>query len=149
MNRLALPGMRVVQFGFDSSHKSTHLPHNYPKNCVAYVGTHDNNTLLGWLWEASTEEREFALRYCGFDGEDWGEGGYKSKSCRSIIEAVWRSAADTVIISLQDMCGFGNDARMNIPGVDKMNWRYRADENTINSIDAAYFCEINDIFDRK
>ena len=76
------PGMRVIQFGFDPMGDSTHLPHNYPKNSVAYVGTHDNNTILGWLWDASPDERAFALRYCCYGGSNWGDGGPYSGSCR-------------------------------------------------------------------
>ncbi len=142
------PGMRVVQFGFDPDGDSTHLPHNYPKNTVAYVGTHDNNTLLGWLWEASEQERRFALDYCGFDGNDWGEGGYYSRSCRRIIETVWKSAANLSVISFQDMCGFGSDARMNIPGIAEKNWRFRTTRETISAMDAAYYAHINRLFRR-
>ena len=87
----------------------------YAPNSINYVGTHDNNTILGWLWEADESERAFALDYCHFKGDNWGEGGYCSASCRSIIEAVWQSASNIAIIALQDMCGFGSDARMNIP----------------------------------
>ena len=143
-----LPGMRVIQFGFEPGADSSHLPHNYPHNCVAYVGTHDNNTLLGWLWEAKPEERAFALRYCGYAGNDWGQGGYESPSCRAIIEAVWRSAADTAVISIQDMCGFGADTRMNIPGSESGNWRFRIGEDNLDKLDAAYFQEINALYSR-
>ena len=115
---------------------------------MAYVGTHDNNTLLGWLWEASPEERAFALRYCGFSGDDWSQGGYNSPSCRAIIEAVWRSAADTAIISIQDMCGFGSDTRMNVPGSDANHWRFRIGKNNLEELDADYFAEINALFSR-
>lgn len=111
------PGMKVVQFGFDPNSDSSHMPHNATQNSINYVGTHDNNTLLGWLWEASEQERKFALDYAGFEGDNWGEGGYHSPSCRKIIECVWRSSSNVAIIAFQDMCGFGADARMNIPGV--------------------------------
>ncbi len=142
------PGMRVIQFGFDPNGDSTHLPHNYPRNTVAYVGTHDNNTLLGWLWEAQEHERRFALDYCGFDGHDWGEGGYYSRSCRRITETVWRSAAALSVIAFQDMCGFGSDARMNIPGVAEKNWCFRTTQETIDNMDHAYFAHINRLFRR-
>lgn len=142
------PGMKVIQFGFAPGDDSSHLPHNYEKNCVAYAGTHDNNTLLGWLWDASPEEREFALRYCSFSGDNWGEGGYHSPSCRSIIETLWKSSANTVIIALQDMCGFGKDARMNIPGIPKENWRYRASTEVLEDVDMEYFQHINRIYRR-
>ncbi len=142
------PGMKVVQFGFDPGSDSSHMPHNAQKNSVNYVGTHDNNTLLGWLWEASEEERRFALDYVGFEGDNWGDGGYYSKSCRKIIETVWRSASNTAVIAFQDMCGFGSDARMNIPGVPEKNWRFRTTAETINNIDKAYFRKINSLYRR-
>jgi len=140
--------MRVVQFGFDGDRFNNHLPHNYPVNCVAYLGTHDNTTLLGWLWDISEEERKYVLRYCGYRGDNWQEGGYWSESCRAVTEAVWKSPARLTVIALQDMCGFGNDTRMNIPGVGENNWRYRATEETIEKIDVAYFAEINRVFGR-
>lgn len=142
------PGMKVVQFGFDPNSDSSHLPHNAPKNSVNYVGTHDNNTILGWLWEASEAERRFALDYIGFEGDNWGEGGYYSKSCRKVIETVWRSSSNTAIVAFQDMCGFGSDARMNVPGVADKNWRFRTTAETIDNVDTAYFKHINSIFRR-
>lgn len=142
------PGMKVVQFGFDPNSDSSHLPHNAPKNSVNYVGTHDNNTILGWLWEASEAERRFALDYIGFEGDNWGEGGYYSKSCRKVIETVWRSSSNTAIVAFQDMCGFGSDARMNVPGIADKNWRFRTTAETIDNMDTAYFKHINSIFRR-
>lgn len=142
------PGMKVVQFGFDPNGDSSHLPHNAEKNSINYVGTHDNNTILGWLWEASEDERKFALDYCHFGGDNWGEGGYYSRSCRAVTEAVWQSASNVAIIALQDMCGFGADARMNIPGVPDKNWRFRTTTDTINSIDTDYFKRINVLYRR-
>lgn len=148
LNDTGFPGMNVVQFGFDPNSDSSHLPHNSVKNSVSYVGTHDNNTILGWLWEASEAERSFALDYIGFDGDNWGEGGYYSKSCRKVIEAVWRSSSNTAIVAFQDMCGFGSDARMNVPGVADKNWRFRTTAETIDNVDTAYFRHINSIFKR-
>jgi len=141
------PGMRVIQFGFDGG-DSTHLPHNYGKNTVAYVGTHDNNTLLGWLWEASPEERSYALEYCGADKDGWERGGKDAPACRRIIETVWRSASDTAIISYQDMCGYGSDTRMNIPGVAKDNWRYRTTVAAMNEMDSGYYKWLNKTYKR-
>lgn len=142
------PGMRVIQFGFDPMGDSTHLPHNYPKNSVAYVGTHDNNTILGWLWDAKADERAYALRYCCFGGNNWGNGGPYSGSCRAVIETVWKSAADTAIIAVQDMVGYGKDARMNIPGTSEENWSFRMSREGLDSIDKNYYREINHIYRR-
>ena len=142
------PGMKVVQFGFEPGADSSHLPHNAVRNSVNYVGTHDNNTILGWLWEADEESRSFALDYIGFEDENWGDGGYYSKSCRKVIEAVWKSSSNTAVVAFQDMCGFGSDARMNIPSVPEKNWRYRTDTDTINRLDAEYFKKINTLYRR-
>ena len=142
------PGMKVVQFGFDPNGDSSHLPHNAEKNSINYVGTHDNNTILGWLYEASESERKFALDYCHFNGSNWGDGGYYSGSCRSVIEAVWQSASNVAILAFQDMCGFGSDARMNIPGVPDKNWRFRTTRETIDNIDTEYFKKINQLYRR-
>lgn len=148
LEQTGFPGMKVIQFGFDPAGDSSHLPHNYPFHCVAYAGTHDNNTLLGWLWDATEDERQFAMDYCGFCGDHWGDGGFHSASCRAITETLWRSSANTVIIALQDLCGFGKDARMNIPGVPELNWRYRTTEETLAQIDTAYYQKINRLYRR-
>lgn len=142
------PGMKVVQFGFDPNGDSSHMPHNAVKNSINYIGTHDNNTILGWLWEASESERKFALNYCRFSGDNWGDGGYQSRSCRAVIETVWQSASNIAIIAFQDMCGFGSDARMNIPGVPEKNWRFRTTRETIDSVDTEYFKHINSLYRR-
>ncbi len=144
----AFPGMKVVQFGFDPDGDSLHLPHNAQFNSVNYVGTHDNNTILGWLWEADNRQRSFALDYIGFEGNNWGDGGYYSNSCRKVIESVWKSASNTAIVAFQDMCGFGSDARMNIPSVPEKNWRFRTTAETINSLDTEYFKKINSLYRR-
>jgi len=143
-----LPGMRVVQFGFAPGENSEHLPHNYVRNTVAYIGTHDNNTLLGWLWEATPEERKFALDYCSADEQGWEQGGRKAPACRKIIKAVWRSVADTAVISLQDMCGYGSDTRMNIPGEPEGNWLFRTTREALDDIDEDYYKKLNSIYNR-
>ncbi len=143
-----IPGMAVMQFAFDPDGDSSYLPHNLNKNTVSYIGTHDNNTILGWLWEADERERQFALDYCGFKGSDWGQGGYRSESCRAVTETVWKSCANTAIIAFQDMCGFGSDARMNTPGTRRANWLFRTTTDTVNSVDSAYFRHINQLYRR-
>ena len=88
------------------------------------------------------------LDYCGFKDWNWGEGGFYSRSVRAVIETVWRSPAALAIVPVQDMCGFGSDARMNIPGVPEKNWRFRTTKDTINSMDSEYFRRINELFRR-
>ena len=144
-----LPGMRVMQFAFIGDRDSIHLPHNYEKNVIAYTGTHDNNTILGWLWEASPENRKTALNYCNFTGKDWGMGGYYSESCRSVIRTLWQSPAQLTIVPIQDLCGFGSDTKMNQPGVANGNWAFRITEEALSQIDRKWIESINDIYRRK
>ena len=139
------PGMRVMQFGFIGSGESTHLPHNYINNSAAYTGTHDNNTLLGWLWELTPEKRERALRYCGFLGDNWKEGG---TAVRAVIRTLYQSSAGLIILPVQDLCGFGRDTRINTPGIAGDNWAYRITADQIAEIDASWFKEMNRLYER-
>ncbi len=143
-----LPGMRVMQFAFLGDTNSIHLPHNYDRNTIAYTGTHDNNTILGWLWEASEENRKTALEYCNFTGDDWGKGGYYSESCRSIIRNLWQSVAELTIVPIQDLCGFGSDTKMNQPGRAKGNWAFRITKESLSQIDKDWIKNLNNIYRR-
>ncbi|MBO7254121.1 MAG: 4-alpha-glucanotransferase [Clostridia bacterium] len=144
----AFPGMKIAQFGVWASDDSEHCPHNYPENCVAYTGTHDNDTLLGSIFAMDDEGRERALRYCSAEGVNWYEGGYYAPACRKIIETLWRSNARVTILPFQDLCGFGSDTRMNIPGTSEGNWVYRTTEETIRNVDIGYYKKINETFRR-
>jgi len=142
------PGMRIMQFGFIEEADNVHLPHNYPKNSFCYTGTHDNNTILGWLWEATPEQRKWALDYCGFKGDNWAEGGWHSQSCRAMINALWQSPSNVVIVPVQDLCGFGTDTKMNIPGVPNGNWAFRLSREHLNAIDKAWLSNLNAVYKR-
>ena len=135
------PGMRVFQFGFLSDADSPHKPHNYPANCISYTGTHDNNTLLGYLWELDDETRRKMLEYCGHSGQ-WQTG------CESIIRTMFASHSDTVILPIQDLLGFGSDTRLNVPGTPTGNWSYRVTEQQLNSIDNERFYRLNAMYSR-
>lgn len=140
------PGMKVMQFayyGWDSAH----LPYKYTENYVAYTGTHDNDTMLGWLWAAQPEERRQLLEYCRFAG-DWGAGGEQSPVLRAIIETLWQTPARMAILPVQDMCGYGTDTRMNQPGRAQGNWGFRMTEQALQKIDTAYFRQINERYGR-
>lgn len=137
-----LYGMRVFQFGFDGNKENRHLTENYIKNSIAYTGTHDNNTLLGWIWEMDDSTRRLALDYLDFSG-DWGKGGKDNTICKSIIEKVWMSEADIAIVPIQDLLGFGSDTRMNTPGTVKNNWQYRITAENLDEIDTDFFRELN------
>ena len=136
------PGMRVLQFAFLGENNSPHLPHNYIENCVAYTGTHDNNTLLGYMWEANDETRRRVIDYCGYMGEDW------NKSYDNIIKAMLASHAGLVMIPIQDILNFGADTRMNIPGSADGNWRYRITKEQLDSIDRRKYRYYNDLYAR-
>lgn len=148
LDQVGYPGMRVMQFAFDPNGDSLHLPHHYPPNCIAYTGTHDNNTLLGWIWEATPPEREFAMKYCNFTAANWSEGGKQAPVCRAFMRTLWQSAADLVIVPIQDLLGFGSDTRINIPGVAEGNWRYRFTEENYQDIDGDFVRELNRIYRR-
>lgn len=113
---LELPGMRVLQFAFGGDDpENPHLPRNYVHNAVAYTGTHDNDTVLGWYADADRDARSAVNAEVGTGGEmHW-----------RMIEAVLRSSAGWAIVPLQDVLGLGGQARMNTPGVAEGNWAWR------------------------
>lgn len=111
------PGMKVLQFAFDSREKSDYLPYRYGRNCVVYTGTHDNTTTEDWQHSAPPEDAAYARRYLGVEGED----GF---TC-GMIRAALGSVADTCIIPMQDYLRLGAEARMNVPGTVGGNWRWR------------------------
>lgn len=141
------PGMGVMQFAFISPDDNTHLPHNYTKNTVAYTGTHDNNTILGWLWESDEGSRKYALDYCNFSG-DWGHGGADSPVIRSILRTLWQSAAILTIVPVQDLVGFGGDTRMNKPGVAEGNWNFRITQEALDSINTDFIRSLTGLYRR-
>ncbi len=111
------PGMKVLEFAFDSREPSDYLPHNYERNCVCYVGTHDNETLEQWFHAAAPEDVAYAGRYLGLndaEGRCWG-----------VIRGGMSSVADLFVVQMQDLLGLGAEARMNVPGVPLGNWRWR------------------------
>lgn len=138
-----LPGMRVLQFGFaDRDSDKRHLPHNYPSHCVAYTGTHDNNTLLGYVWQLDAKTRERLFRYCGYEGENWHDG------CRAVRRTLMGSAASLVIFPLQDLLLFGADTRLNTPGTKWGNWGYRVTKEQLASLSSEEWLYYNRLYDR-
>ena len=136
------PGMRVFQFAFDGE-DDLHRPHAYPENCVAYSGTHDNNTLLGYLWEMDMAKKREMLEYIGADPNNW-EG-----AVLPIIKAIMRSHAAITIFPMQDLLGYGKDTRMNTPGKASGNWAIRLTKAQLDSLDTKYFCHLNELYNRK
>lgn len=109
------PGMKVLEFAFDPREESNYLPYTYDKNSVVYVGTHDNNTILGWLDELDKDTTEFCKKF--LDTED--EVVWK------LIKCALASVSDTAVIQMQDYLELGSEARMNVPSVLGGNWQWR------------------------
>ena len=136
------PGMRVVQFAFLGDENSPHLPHNYTRNCVAYSGTHDNNTLLGYVWEASDEERAKVYAYTGHDSCDI------HTSYDPILRTMLASHAGLVMMPVQDLLLYGSDTRLNKPGVMFGNWGYRLTKDQMPRINTDKFVRWNRLYGR-
>ena len=114
------PGMKILEFAFDSSEANDYIPYNYSKNCIVYTGTHDNDTVVGWFKQASEADRRQVLEYINRDAKDihW-----------SFVRLAWSSVANTAIVPMQDLLGLDSDARMNLPGTTGGNWKWRAKES--------------------
>jgi 4-alpha-glucanotransferase len=143
-DRWGFPGMRVLQFGFgDPSPRNPHWPYNFIPNCVAYTGTHDNNTTAGWFSDntdaASSAEKEAALHCMGSNGTNavWG-----------FIRLLLSSNANTAIVPMQDVLELGSEARMNLPSTIENNWRWRMREDQPTRDLAARLREMNQIYGR-
>jgi len=131
-----LPGMKILQFGFVSP-KDPFLPHNYTSNCVAYTGTHDNDTVRGWYATAPEHERDYARRYLKTDGGDisW-----------DMIRAVWSSVAVYAVTPMQDALSLGGEARMNFPSRLGGNWEWRLSEGDLSESLAGRLRETNHLY---
>ncbi|MCL2162873.1 MAG: 4-alpha-glucanotransferase [Oscillospiraceae bacterium] len=139
--KVGYPGMRVMQFGFESKKDAAHITRNYVENCVAYTGTHDNDTILGWYRSVSPEVRKLSLEYCKCAVPDGEEG--ELEMCMSWIETLWNSKAALTIVPIQDLCGLGSEARMNTPGTVNGNWSFRVTNELLERIDKNRIKELN------
>lgn len=137
-----LPGMRVLQFGFLGDENSPHLPHNYKNLCVAYTGTHDNNTLLGYIRELDECQRKNLFNYCGYQGGDIEE------CYESIFKMMFESSAGILIIPLQDLLLYGSDSRINTPGKAEGNWSFRITKEELKKVDRQKLLKFNYIYGR-
>ncbi len=135
------PGMRVLQFAFLGDEGSPHLPHNYDNNCVAYTGTHDNNTLLGYVWDQDDQTRRRLMKYCGYEG-DW-------DACyNAVLRTMFASHAGLLMLPVQDLLLFGSDTRINTPGRSEGNWSYRITREQLRALDPKKFAEWNQLYGR-
>src|SRR4029077_15587697 len=150
--QFGFPGMAILQFAFGNDPQGPSFPpHNYVRNLVAYTGTHDNDTTLGWWNSEGTmdsirtsedvlKEHVFARTYLGYADDEpinW-----------AMIRAVLASIADTAIIPLQDVLGLGTEARMNLPGTSRGNWCWRFPTGVLSSELAKRLRELNEAYDR-
>ena len=136
------PGMSVFQFGFDGNFKNPHLIHNFKENLVAYTGTHDNNTLLGFMWELDDKTRRDALSYIGFVSDNF------DKSYDTIIRLMLMSRANLVVFPIQDLLGYGSDTRLNTPGKAEGNWSYRITREQLMGLNRERFLNLNRQYSR-
>ena len=144
-----LPGMRVLAFAF-SDGAEAYLPHRFNRRCVVYTGTHDNDTMCGFLSAAErchdahereqlARQRDRALAYAGSDGKEphW-----------DLIRSALASVADTAIFPIQDVLGQGTEARMNVPGTADGNWGYRLRGELLTSAVAAKLSRLTQTYER-
>ena len=137
--KYGLPGMKILQFGFDGDANDHFLPSNYVPNFVAYTGTHDNETITGWFANASQKSRTFAMKYLCSNGEHF---------AWDAIRAVWQSVAVYSIAPLQDFLELGNEARMNFPGRMFGNWSFRYINSDLTPDLAFRILDLNRIYNR-
>lgn len=135
---LGLPGMKILQFAF-SDPLNKFLPHAYPENCIAYTGTHDNDTSIGWYRSTPEKEADFCRRYLARSGED---------IAGDMMRAVWSSVAVYALCPLQDLLRLGTEARMNFPGRLGGNWSWRFDAAQLTAEVASQLTEMNFLYAR-
>jgi len=144
---LGFPGMRVLEFAFDANESGTafnpdngFLPHNYIERTVVYTGTHDNDTLAGWLDKATTGERRYIETYLGQVPTD---------PVRALVREAWRSVAAWAVAPMQDILGLGSGARMNTPSTLGGNWAWRMAEGAFSKEVAADLALMSKLYSRR
>jgi 4-alpha-glucanotransferase len=139
--KFGYPGMKIVQFGFSNGPGDLFLPHNFSRDCVAYTGTHDNDTVRGWYEVTSTDhERHYVRKYLGTNCSDisW-----------DLIRITWASTAHTAITTVQDLLSLGHEKRMNTPStVNSENWSWRLLPAALNEDISKKLRELTEIFGR-
>ncbi len=134
-----LPGMKILQFAYSDDTTNENLPHNYTSNFIVYTGTHDNDTSLGWFKSIDKKERRFLHKYVDGSGKQFVE---------NFIEEVWKSAAHTAIIPMQDVLGLDATARMNTPGIASGNWDWRFTWSQIRTNHKVFLKKITEKYNR-
>jgi 4-alpha-glucanotransferase len=153
-DRAGLPGMKVLHFAFDGDPAHEYLPHNYSSDSVVYLGTHDNDTTLGWFRSRGERERAFVLRYLGLDGESCASTSDADLTDRGVdivgrlMRTALASVADTAVVTVQDLLGLGGEARMNTPGTSSNNWQWRFEAGALNEALAHELGEMTVVYGR-
>ncbi len=134
-----LPGMAVLQFAFDSDSGNLYLPHNLTTDRVLYTGTHDNDTLAGWLAAMPAEKRAYCSRYLRLGEENplW-----------DALGAAWGSVSQLVVAQMQDFLALGSESRMNTPSTVGDNWQWRVEPGWINPTLAEYIAQLGRLYGR-
>ena len=134
------PGMKVLQFAFDSREESDYLPHNYEKNCVVYTGTHDNDTTAGWFTSAGRKDVQLAKKYLNVRRNQDGAWAF--------IRAAFASVADLAVVPMQDFLNLGSEARINTPSTLGGNWLWRMKEGAANEELAGKIRDLTELYCR-
>jgi 4-alpha-glucanotransferase len=134
------PGMKVLEFAFDSNDTSDYLPHSYVNNCVCYAGTHDNETIVGWLEQAKKEDLQKAVDYLGLHQSE----GYVF----GMIRGGMSSVADLFVTQMQDYLELGSEARINVPGRLGGNWQWRMLPDALTEELAVRIATLTKLYDR-
>ena len=139
-DKYAFPGMKIIQFAFDSDSTNSFLPHNYPQNSVAYSGTHDNDTSIGWYNTAPEKEKHNVRVYTRTDGHtiNW-----------EFIRLGMLSVSDQAIFPLQDFMNLDGSHRMNFPGTSSGNWLWRYTTEMLNHVDEHHISSLIELGNRK
>lgn len=140
VKKTGYPGMKILQFAFDSREENDYLPHNYPTNCVVYTGTHDNDTVLGWIKAMKRKDLAYARKYLGITRN--------AEMCKSLIRAALASVADTAVIPMQDYLELGGEARMNTPSTLGGNWEWRMEKDACTEELGAHMLDLAQLYGR-
>ena len=140
-NNTGFPGMKILEFAFDGPSNNPFLPHNYEKNFIAYTGTHDNDTVIGWIeTTGGKEEVKKAKEYLMLNEEEGYNWGF--------IRGIWSSIANISIAQMQDFLGLGNEARINFPSTLGGNWQWRVKDGVITDKLAERIYKLTKIYGR-
>ena len=145
--RVRLPGMKVLHFAFGGGPEHEYLPHNYGTDYVVYLGTHDNDTTLGWFGSRGPQERSFVQRYLGWDVAP-GPGKPGMDIVEALIRLAFASVANMAVVTVQDLLHLGAEARMNTPGTSGNNWEWRYSAGALNDDVAQWLGTLTETYGR-